>query len=46
VKEEDAISKKEKKNVDLREGAYLSSLASAFGMKHSSFHLLSAFLQR
>jgi hypothetical protein len=40
---------KKKKNIEKkmqrREGAYLSSLVSAFGMKHPSCLLLSTFLQ-
>jgi hypothetical protein len=34
-----------KKKMQRREGAYLSSFASAFGMKHSSCLLLSMFFQ-
>jgi hypothetical protein len=36
----------EKKKMQRNEGAYLSSLIFVFGMKHSSYFLLSTFLQR
>jgi hypothetical protein len=37
--------KKEENKMQRREGIYLSSLASTFGMKHSSWRSLSTFLQ-
>jgi hypothetical protein len=48
VEEKNNTKKKitiEKKKMQRREGSYLSSFASAFGMKHSSCFLLSTFLQ-
>jgi hypothetical protein len=37
--------KKTQKKMQRKEGTYLSSLASAFGMKHSSCLLLTTFLK-